>query len=67
MDEIKMQYTLETKLNGEVIDQVLLLNKEDPVRREVEKVSRWLVDTREKGIREALITLGWTPPTSEQE
>lgn len=25
-------------------------------------VTRWLYDTREKSLREALVNLGWTPP-----
>ena len=30
-----------------------------------EHVTRWIVDTREHSIRQALISLGWTPPTTE--
>lgn len=28
-------------------------------------LSKWVVDTREKGIREGLVNLGWTPPPAD--
>ena len=32
------------------------------VRRLNESICKWMIDTREARIREALIKLGWTPP-----
>jgi len=29
-------------------------------------LGRWVVKTREEGIKEALIELGWTPPKEEE-
>jgi hypothetical protein len=28
-------------------------------------MSRWVIDTREQGVRDALMQLGWTPPNAE--
>lgn len=32
------------------------------VRLATNVLSKWIIDTRDKAIREALIRLGWTPP-----
>lgn len=55
-----LTYSMITKLVGDSIEQQVLMN--DPVRDKSEQISRWVVNTRDAGIREALIRLGWTPP-----
>lgn len=30
-------------------------------------ITRWIIDTRDQAIREALIKLGWTPPSESKE
>lgn len=32
------------------------------LRKATEVLSRWIFDTREQAVRDALIKLGWTPP-----
>ena len=55
--ECTLKCTLRTEILGdEKIVQTL-------VRDQVETLSRWVCDTRELGTREALISLGWTPPS----
>ena len=45
------------------IDDMGFLN----IREEINgRFQTMIVDTREKAIREALITLGWTPPPDSQ-
>ena len=34
---------------------------------QVPTVYRYVIDTREKSIRDGLIELGWTPPTKQKE
>ena len=29
------------------------------------QMTRWIMDTRENGVREALVQLGWTPPSQD--
>jgi hypothetical protein len=43
-----------------IVDQSI----DDPMRDLVGRVTRYMIDTREKQIREGLIKLGWTPPPS---
>lgn len=30
-------------------------------------LTRWVMDSREKGVHDALVQLGWTPPNAESE
>lgn len=51
----KLKYTFNTKLvDDRIITQELSFNHK--------RVMRWAMDTRERGIRQALVALGWTPP-----
>ena len=36
------------------------------LRRATELLSRTIIDTRERAIREALMRLGWTPPPTDK-
>lgn len=51
-----IDYTLKTLVNRETESIMCELVKNQ------ETVSKWVMDTREQLIREALIRLGWTPP-----
>lgn len=63
-DKIKgLTYGLVTTVVGLEIHQAL--TREDPLGRLAADVSRWIFDTREEGIRKALIELGWTPPAQD--
>lgn len=55
----EMKYTIKTSSfeNG-IIEQELY--RKTPTCEE--RVMRWVMDTRETGIRDALVKLGWTPP-----
>jgi hypothetical protein len=53
---MKMDFKLTTKiLEYGKIEQSLIKNQ-------TETLARWVADTRDKAIRDALISLGWTPP-----
>lgn len=43
-----------------IVDQSI----DDPMSDLVSRVTRYMIDTREKQIREGLIQLGWTPPST---
>ena len=60
MDNMEIRYRVDTKINpGAAIEQNLLTKEMDNNWR---NVSRWIAQTRDKGFREGLIALGWTPP-----
>ena len=52
-----LSYKVETVINSE--ERRIIQSLLDDQRK---IVSRWIYDTKEKGIKEALIKLGWTPP-----
>lgn len=66
-----MKYNLTTSISkkGEIVQQLKLsdeaMRRPYPSFPEIEDLFRWVCDTREKGIRKALIKLGWTPPKEE--
>lgn len=53
-----MNITIDTSVN----DGVIIQDVHSIVDGERERLSRWMLDTSEAGIRAALIELGWTPP-----
>ena len=54
----KLKYQIKTSIFNDVIKQELFLIS----NIYKEKVSTWVIETQEKGFRDALIELGWTPP-----
>ena len=48
--------------NKGLITQELLREAGDPAKAVVEVMATWVINTREKSLREALVALGWTPP-----
>jgi hypothetical protein len=56
-----VKITIQTEIEGQYIKQNLIMENNilDNMRKEV---ISWIVDTREKSIKNALIKLGWTPP-----
>ena len=57
MDKEDFKWTMGCDIKNEQIEIHL--------RNATSEISRWVVDTREKQIRAALIALGWTPPDKE--
>jgi hypothetical protein len=56
-----MKYKIDTDVfEGGIISQEL--SSVDNIGNVQTKISRWIVDTREEDIKQALIKLGWTPP-----
>ena len=51
-----MKVTLDTEITE---DQKII---QTLFKDQVETLSKWVYDTREQSIRDALIKLGWTPP-----
>lgn len=62
---MKLEYHLDSTLDLE--NKTITIE----LRKATEKLSKWVIDTRESAIRDALIKLGWippsTPPAAEQE
>lgn len=54
-----IDYSLEVKTNFKTETIDITLSKTAKV------LSRWIFNTREKALREALIALGWTPPPTD--
>jgi len=52
-----LSYKIDTVID--INDHIILQSLIDDQKN---VISRWVLDTREQGIREALIKLGWTPP-----
>jgi len=60
-----LDYRINTSIFGDgVIEQSLTRVDLD---KKSTKVCTWICDTRDAGIRQALLELGWTPPTSNAE
>ena len=57
---LEMKYTFEINIDfrNKVIDQRLINEKKDVL-------IRWICDTREETVKDALIKLGWKPPDNE--
>lgn len=53
-----MEYKLNTSTKNNIIIQELFKKEENITKR----LFTWIINTREKDIRNALIDLGWTPP-----
>lgn len=61
-----MKLKVDTSLINSVIDQRVYFEDVDPTPYDpIRELSRWVINTREEGIRKALIELGWTPPEDE--
>lgn len=60
MRELSDKLTVTTKYNEFTIEQEITYP--DFARGPVERLSRSVIDLRERGIRDALTALGWTPP-----
>lgn len=56
-----VEWTMETTEEGGIITQRLEETGGSP-----QKVAEWIINTREEGITQALINLGWTPPNQQQ-
>ena len=54
MPDIKATVTTEVHVDEQMIEGVIY--------RDEREIVRWLIDTRDAQIRNALIELGWTPP-----
>lgn len=57
---INLRSDLSVKDSCVIVDQSI----DDPMSDLVGRVTRYMIDTREKQIREGLIQLGWTPPST---
>lgn len=53
-----MKFRVDTRFNQDKIEQDFIFD--DGVR--LKKLTREVFDLKEKGVRDALIKLGWTPP-----
>lgn len=58
-----MEFQVETKVFGKTIEQSTYLNNDIAQKRDL--VTRRLIDTEEKAVRDALVALGWTPPVAD--
>jgi len=56
-----MEYKLDTSIKNDIITQELF-KKEENLK---ERISTWVLNARERSVRDALIKLGWTPPPDE--
>jgi hypothetical protein len=57
---INLRSDMSVKDDCVIVDQFI----DDPMRDLVGRVTRYMIDAREKQIRDGLILLGWTPPPS---
>jgi hypothetical protein len=55
-----MEYTVETKFNKETIKQGTILMDDG---KTISTIASNIIRLEEQGVRDALIKLGWTPPT----
>ena len=59
---VGLRLTTTPHRNGEITQEL------DSYAGEVTRaMSRWVFDTREQGVRDALVQLGWTPPNDQVE
>lgn len=61
MVDYEIKVDVEAWANGDI-----KLTETDIVGDLVHQKSTWVINTREKAIRNALIALGWTPPEGDQ-
>ncbi len=54
--------TTEPSPNGVIVQSVDIDADCEAFISPLDKVTKWIIDTRDKQIRDALIALGWTPP-----
>jgi hypothetical protein len=68
-DQVVSTFELKTEVDTDgKITQCLFTKSflgESLLNPEMMRFTTWIIDTREKGIREALIKLGWTPPSED--
>ncbi len=57
-----MIYNISTEIDGEIITQVSKITEGGVVFN----LTKAIVNTKEKQMREALLKLGWTPPDGEK-
>ncbi len=66
-----MKYELTTEIAGELIKQELKLHDEKGIGNALNahavSLSRWVINTREQSIHDALIKLGWIPPNGKND
>lgn len=59
-----MNYEVKTHYNPDVIIQEVILNTSDlRTLLPVDTVIKQIADLKDQGVRQALINLGWTPPS----
>lgn len=51
-------YNLSLDVGINYADRTIMMN----LRNATETISRWVIDTREAAVKDALIKLGWRPP-----
>jgi len=56
------RFTLQTTCEDGIISQELQSIQEG----HVERITKWVCDTKEQGIKDALIKMGWTPPKGDK-
>jgi len=59
MDECKIDFDVNTTINGDDIESRIDLIMEQAIVQTMHEVVR----TRDKQVRDALVKMGWTPPT----
>ena len=59
MDECKIDFDVNTMINGDDIESRIDLIMEQAIVQTMHEVVR----TRDKQVRDALLKMGWTPPT----
>jgi len=59
MDECKIDFDVNTMINGDDIESRIDLIMEQAIVQTMHEVVR----TRDKQVRDALVKMGWTPPT----
>jgi len=59
MDECKIDFDVNTTINGDDIESRIDLIMEEAIVQTMHEVVR----TRDKQVRDALVKMGWTPPT----
>jgi len=59
MDECKIDFDVNTTINGDDIESQIDLIMENAIVQTMHEVVR----TRDKQVRDALLKMGWTPPT----
>jgi hypothetical protein len=60
-----MQYKIRTDVFGvgRIIQELSSVDNNNQITR----LSRWIINTRDEAVRQALLKLGWTPPNNTVE